>query len=243
MSKVKMVIVISIFLVIIVILYSINSINIVDKNGNEQKIILKIVMNRMDLVDSKLKYLVNEYELLYLDIEIVFEGIKQLNDLLKIRVVVGESVDIMIVLIDILRKLLFIFYKLIDDLGFNSKNLNSYLLGLGSDNRFYVVNSGVVYCGIVYNKNLFKKVGIEKIFKILEEFYDDCDKLKKDNIIFFVINLGDEWFLEIYFDDFVLFMEKLGDSDYSNEFLDKDLFFNDGGLLYFLNFLKNMKDR
>ncbi|OOM13766.1 ABC transporter substrate-binding protein [Clostridium saccharobutylicum] len=243
MSKVKMVIAISILLAITVILYSTNSINIVDKNGNEQKITLKIVTNRTDLVDSKLKHLANEYESLHPDIEIVFEGIKQPNDLLKIRAAVGESADITIVPTDISRKSLSTFYKPIDDLGFNSKNLNSYSSGLGSDNRLYAVNSGVAYCGIVYNKNSFKKAGIEKIPKTLEEFYDDCDKLKKDNIIPFAINLGDEWPLEIYSDDFALPMEKLGDSDYSNELLDKDLFSNDGGLSYSLNFLKNMKDR
>ena len=243
MSKFKIAIISSVVVVILGIIYFVISTDNVNNIIKEEKITLKIVTNRTDLVDTKLQDMAKEYENLNPNIEVVIEGVKQPDKVLKMRAAAGESGDITIVPIDANKKSLASFYEPIDDLGFNYKNLIGYSLGLGNDNRLHAVNSGVGYAGIVYNKNSFKAAGIDKIPTTLGEFYETCEKLKTAGIIPFAINLSDEWPLQIYSDNFELPMETSNNINYSNDLVNKDLFDDDGGLYYSAKFLRSMKEK
>lgn len=209
----------------------------------DKKITLRVLTNRTDLVDSSLKDLAREYESMNPNVQVEFEGIKQRNDLLKIKAASRESLDITIVPTNVTKKALVGFYEDIDDLGFNENNTSGYYDGIGSDNKLHAVNAGVGYSGIIYNKVSFNKAGIDKIPETIEEFYEVCDKLKQVGIIPFAINAADKWPLTIYSEDFILPMEFTGDNDYVNSLNNKDLFCNDNGLYKSLSFLESMMER
>lgn len=242
MSKFKIGIISSI-VVILAIVYFFTSSNNIGNIIKEEKITLKIVTNRTDLVDIKLQDMAREYEKLNPNINVTIEGIKQPNETLKMRASAGESGDITIVPTDVTKRSLTTFYEPIDELGFDYKNLVGYSLGLGNDNRLHAVNCGIGYTGIVYNKNSFKVAGIDKVPSTLEEFYDTCKKLKEAGIIPFAINFSDEWPLQAYSDDFVLPMENSNNTNYTNSLVKKDLFDDDGGLYYSAKFLRTMKEK
>ncbi|GKX65024.1 ABC transporter substrate-binding protein [Inconstantimicrobium mannanitabidum] len=209
----------------------------------QEKISLKVTTNRTDLVDNKLNDLAKEYMILNPNIQLSFEGIKDPNEILKIRASVGESSDITIIPTDAKTENLHLYYEPIDDLGFTKDNLRGYFTGVGEDKRLYAVNSSVGYDGIVYNKKTFLKAGIKSVPRTLDEFYKACEKLKAVGITPFAINAGDKWPLTVYAEGFVLPVENTGRMQYGDDLLTRDLFSDDGGLYYSLKFLETMKQR
>lgn len=213
------------------------------KEINQEKISLKVTTTRTDLVDNKLRDLAKRYMTLYPNIEVSFEGIKDPDEILKIRASVGESSDITLVPSNARTENLHLYYEPIDDLGFTKDNLRNYSLGVGADKKLYAVNSGVGYDGIVYNKKAFLKAGIKSVPRTINEFYDVCEKLKVAGITPFAVNAGDKWPLSLYGEGFTLPIENTGRLGYGDELLSRELFSDDGGLYYSLKFLKTMKQK
>lgn len=208
-----------------------------------EKITITMVTNRTELVDNKLEALMDEYMFLNPNIEIVLEGMRNPESLLKIRAAAKESADITLVPAASPSETLPVYYEPIDDLIEFKDYIYNSEYGLGNDGRVYSVTSGIVFNGIVYNKKSFEEAGIEKIPTTIEEFFQVCEKLKAVGITPFALNLASKWPVKNYSSDFVSSVQMSGDLNYCNTLINKPIFTDDGGLLKSLEFLIELRDR
>ena len=84
------------------------------------------------------------------------------------------------------------FYMPLDGM-FTEDELYGYNYGVGTDGHLYALNSGVSYCGIVYNKAVFKEAGITETPKTMDEFMAACEKIKAIGKTPLASNFKDNW--------------------------------------------------
>lgn len=111
-----------------------------------------------------------------------FETIKEYDDVIPTRIAGGEAPDLFYVVDPINQDTYADYFLPIDDLDFTADDILFYENGRGSDGNLYVLPLTVSYCGMIYNKVAFKNAGIENVPKTVDEFYEDCDKLKEAGI-------------------------------------------------------------
>lgn len=210
----------------------------------ENKIIGKIsfATNRTDKVDTVFKEIADEFKAKYPGTEVEIEGIKDPESILKTRMAANELPDVTLVLGQITNNDLPLYFAPIDDLGFTKDSIYYYDQGLGPDGKLYKVNSTVGYDGMVYNKNVFRECGIEKLPTTLDEFYGVCEKIKAKGIVPAASNFKDKWPLWWYVE--TLPKMTSGNPNFCNELASKDAFLSDdGGVLAAMDLLRTMQEK
>jgi raffinose/stachyose/melibiose transport system substrate-binding protein len=196
---------------------------------------------RTDLVDTTLKALADEFMKKYPGTTVEVEGIKD-TATLATRAAAGELPDVTPIPDTINATNYPQYFAPIEDLGFNKSNFYFYENGIGGDGKHYGLSSAKNAAGIIYNKAAFKKAGITKVPRTLDEFYLACTKLKNKGIIPVASNFKDNWPLYPYTDVFSI--SSTADANYMNKLVNKnDLYSNDKGLLLGAQMLKALKDK
>jgi len=207
----------------------------------------KIVVgtNMTNVVDTTLKDLADEFMAINPGTEIEFEGIKDPANVLTVRMAANELPDLSIVLKTLKQSDYSEYYVPLNDLGFTNDNIAFYDQGFGNDGNLYIIPLTMTYKGVVYNKSVFEKAGIESLPRTQEEFLAICEKIKGIGVVPVASNFKDLWPLNgivemlpvawnanpSYFNDLVISDEMLKDDNgylASLEFLSK---LNENGYL------------
>lgn len=201
--------------------------------------------NRTDIVDSKLKDMVAEFEAANPGTKIHLESATEFEQNMLTWMAADEMPDIGPIIRTSVTPADYSTYFLpLDDLGFSEDNLYFYKDGLGDDGSLYCVTDCMYYEAVVYNKPLFEKAGIEAPPTTLEELYAACDKLLAVGATPICSAYTAQWTLRPWGSYATNAMAALDDPGYRNNLVNSEtLFSDDGGLLASLDVLRGMVDK
>ena len=152
---------------------------------------LKVLLHRTDLInDGTMDKYAKKFQEQNPDAKIEFEGLTNYATDIKTRLTTGETGDVLMVptgmpASDYPKYLEPLPDSMFDNVYFADNN--------GFEGKRYGIASGVNTQGIVYNKQAFKKAGIDKAPATLDELYADAQKLKDAGIIPLYMNFGAQW--------------------------------------------------
>lgn len=140
---------------------------------------LKFLTHKTDIVDSTFKDYVAEFQKLYPNINIEYEGITDYANDVTMRLSTGDWGDICMVPTSTDKSELGNFFTSFGDkaaLGaiYEENMLNNYAY----QNQVYGIPSMANVQGIIYNKAVFEKAGITELPKTPDEFLDALQKIK-----------------------------------------------------------------
>lgn len=201
---------------------------------------ITVMTNRTDLVDTKLKEYADQFIAKYPEVTgVEFEGIKDYEKTLKIRMASKELADVVMVPTGISNDDIVRYFAPLDDLGLNDSILFAETRNI--DGKQYGITIGAKALGIVYNKKAFEKAGITELPMTLDAFYEACEKLKAAGIIPFATNFKEKWPLSSFKN---LGVVTAGDVQYLNDMrLDDAPFKVDSPIGQATSILKTITDR
>lgn len=138
---------------------------------------IKVLTHRTDLVDTTFKDYISEFQKLYPNIKIEYEGVTNYADDVTIRLTTGDWGDIMMIPTTVDKKELpnlFQTFGTSDAIGTSYQFLNNFAL----DGQVYGIPSTANAQGIVYNKKVFTDAGITELPKTPEDFLAALQKIK-----------------------------------------------------------------
>lgn len=182
---------------------------------------LKFITHKTDMVDTKFKEYVTEFQKLYPNINIEYEGITDYANDFTTRLTTGDWGDICMVPTTVDKDELSNYFTSFgnkDDLGktYESDMLNSY----SYEDQVYGIPSMANVQGIVYNKAVFKKAGIKELPKTPDEFIEALKKIKQNtDAIPLYTNFAASWTMTAW--DSYIDGGATGDADFVNTGLTK----------------------
>lgn len=172
----------------------------VDTNAEEEVVTenISFICNRTDK-KLELEKLVNEFETSHPNINVNLEIIGDTDEILQRKTAVGDLSDITIVPAYMDNSEFKKYFLPINDLGFSEENINNYNLGVGDNENLYSVAPSMICLGVIYNKDIFKKAGIERLPRSEEEFFEICKVIKEKGFIPVAINYKEPWWMEMWY--------------------------------------------
>jgi ABC-type glycerol-3-phosphate transport system substrate-binding protein len=152
---------------------------------------IKVLTHRTDFVnDGTMDKYVAKFKEKYPNAEIEFEALTNYAADIKVRLTTGEAGDVNMIDASLSNSDLPKYYEPLPDSMFE----NVYFPDLKAfEGKRYGIATGVNTQGIVYNKQAFKKAGIDKVPTTLDELYAAAQKLKDAGIIPLYMNYGAQW--------------------------------------------------
>lgn len=169
--------------------------------------------NRIDLIENgTMARYAEQFKQKYPGAGIEFEGLSEYATDILVRLSTRDAGDVLLLPVNLPSEELGQFFEPLPKSltegesfpDFNRYNGQKYGLATGSTTE-----------GIVYNKRAFRQAGIDRVPLTLDEFYEDCAKLKKAGIIPVYLNYGAVWPLREWGDNLVNYMT--GNPNYLNE--------------------------
>lgn len=156
---------------------------------------LKFLTHKTDIVDTKFKGYVEEFQKLYPNINIEYEGITDYANDVTMRLSTGDWGDICMVPTSVDKSELGNYFSSFGSKEQLSKNYEANMLNnYAYDNQVYGIPSMANVQGIVYNKAVFEKAGIKELPKTPDEFLDALQKIKdKTDAIPMYTNFSAGW--------------------------------------------------
>ncbi|WP_027091166.1 ABC transporter substrate-binding protein [Cohnella thermotolerans] len=152
---------------------------------------IKVLTHRTDLVnDGTMDRYAAKFKEKYPNAEVEFEGLTNYATDIKVRLTTGEAGDVNMIDSGLAASELPKYYEPLPDSMFDGVYFPDYMATGG---KRYGIATGVNTQGIVYNKQAFKKAGIDKVPTTLDELYADAQKLKDAGIIPLYLNYGAQW--------------------------------------------------
>ena len=184
------------------------------KDYTDLKADLKVLTNRTDIVDTKAKEYAAEFNKLYPNIKINFEGITNYADDITTRLSTGDWGDVCKIPTTMDKNELpnyFVSYGSNETLSQNYIMLDNF----SYDGQVYGIPSCGNIQGIVYNKKVFKEAGIKELPKTPDEFIEALKKIKKNTkAIPLYTNFAAGWTMGAW--DGYIGGNATGDADYMN---------------------------
>lgn len=142
---------------------------------------LKFLTHKTDMVDTKFKEYVAEFQKLYPNVTIEYEGITDYANDITTRLTTGDWGDICMVPTTVDKDELSNYFTCFgkqEDLAKTYENdmLNSYAY----EKEVYGIPSMANVQGIVYNKEVFEKAGITELPKTPDEFIEALKQIKEN---------------------------------------------------------------
>ncbi len=186
----------------------------VGKDATDLKADIKVITNRTDLVDTTFKEYVAEFQKMYPNINISYEGITNYGEDMTTRLTSNDWGDICMIPSYILKTELGDYFEPLCDLSaiqdtYNQADLKSY------SGKVYGIPSMINVQGVVYNKAVFEKAGITALPKTPDEFLTDLQSIKdKTDAIPLYTNYAAGWTMGAW--DAYISGSATGDADWMN---------------------------
>jgi raffinose/stachyose/melibiose transport system substrate-binding protein len=179
---------------------------------------LVVLTQRTDLVnDGTMDKYADEFKKTYPKAEFEWVPLTNYAQDIKVRLTTGEAGDVNMLDPSLPNSELSQYYEPLPDSMFDNLYFADYKADKG---KRYGMATGVNTQGIVYNKQAFKKAGIDKVPSTLDELYTDAQKLKDAGMIPLYMNYGAQWPMGVWADGSVKYVA--GDMKYTNQFVKKD---------------------
>jgi ABC-type glycerol-3-phosphate transport system substrate-binding protein len=198
------------------------------KDYTKLKASIKVLTHRTDIVDTKLKGYIAEFQKLYPNIEISYEGVTDYSQDITIRLTTAQWGDICMIPTTVDKAELpnlFVPFGTADKLSATYDFLTNFTY----QGTVYGIPSTANAQGIVYNKKVFADAGITTIPKTPDEFLADLKLIKdKTKAIPLYTNFAAGWTMGAW--DAYIGGSATGDADYMNVKLphQKDPFADNG---------------
>jgi ABC-type glycerol-3-phosphate transport system substrate-binding protein len=119
------------------------------------------------------------------------EGLTDYLGQIQPRMQTQDYGDVVLIVASIPKDQYSYFFTPLDDLGLEGELYFEDLWEV--DGKPYGYSMGVSVEGLVYNKNVFKKLGLKAPFKTLDELHAAAKKIKAAGIVPLAINMGAGW--------------------------------------------------
>ena len=139
---------------------------------------LKFLTHKTDIVDTTFKEYVSEFQKMYPNISIEYEGITNYANDITTRLTTGDWGDICMIPVTVDKNELKNYFVTFGNLDEMSKEYTM-LFNYSYDNKVYGLPSMGNTQGIVYNKRIFEEAGVKEIPKTPDEFLDALSKIKE----------------------------------------------------------------
>lgn len=140
---------------------------------------LKFLTHKTDIVDTTFQEYIKEFQKMYPNVNIEYEGITDYANDVTLRLTTGDWGDICMVPTSIDKSELSNYFTSFGSVEQLSENYESNMLNnYAYDNQVYGVPSMANVQGIVYNKAVFEAAGIKELPKTPDEFLDALQKIK-----------------------------------------------------------------
>ena len=189
------------------------------EDGKDVKAEIKFLTNRTDIVDTKLKDYVKEFQKMYPNISVKYEGVTNYADDVTTRVSTKDWGDVCSIPASVTNSEMdqhFLPLGKVDTLSktYNFASKNAY------NGIAYGISSVGEAQGIVYNKQVFKDAGITALPKTPTEFMTDLKTIKdKTKAIPLYTNFAAKWTMGAW--DAYIGGCATGDADFMNQKLAK----------------------
>lgn len=187
----------------------------VGEDYTDVKADLKFLTHRTDSIDTKFKNYVEEFQKMYPNVTITYEGITDYANDVTTRLSTGDWGDICMIPTTIDKKELGNYFQSLgknEDLTKEYNMLNNFRFG----EDIYGIPSVANAQGIVYNKAVFEKAGVKEVPKTPDEFIEALKMIKNNtDAIPLYTNFAAGWTMCAW--DAYISGSANGDPDYMNE--------------------------
>lgn len=172
-------------------------------SNSSEGVTLKVLTNRIDIVDTELKRFGEEYKN-KTGVNIEWEAIQNYDEDVQVRIRSNNNYGDVLIIPAISSEE---YEKYLEPLGKSSDpDIAEYTISTrtaikeNGDYTVYGLSYGLGAQGIVYNKKAFEEAGISaESMKTFEGFYEGCEKLKSIGVIPVATNFKDSWTLSNWF--------------------------------------------
>lgn len=186
----------------------------VGETATDLKADLKILTNRTDLVDSDFQDYISEFNAMYPNITITYEGITDYDTDATTRLSSGDWGDICCIPTTVDKSELSNYFEKIGDYG-DFKDTYEFADKQMFNNEVYGIPTMGNVSGVVYNKAVFEKAGITELPTDPETFLADLKLIQdKTDAIPLYTNYAAGWTLTAW--DSYIGGTATGDADYMN---------------------------
>lgn len=198
------------------------------KSNSSKEVTLKVMTNRVDIVDTDLKSFGDEYKK-KTGVNIEWEAIQDYDAEMQVRIRANDNYGDVLIIPGISSNE---YEEYLEPLGKASDNdISQYTINKefatkddNGDYTVYGLSYGVGAQGIVYNKKVFKDAGIDiESMKTFEGFYDGCRKLKEIGVTPVATNFKDSWTLKYWYISAKCIS---GQADFENKLYKEESIFN-----------------
>ena len=180
---------------------------------------LKFVTHRTDLADTDFAEYIKDFQKMYPNVSIEYEGITNYVDDFTTRLSTGDWGDICMIPTTISKSDLGQYFLPFGDSTTLEKKY-TLLDNFTYDKKVYGMPSMANLCGVVYNKKVFEQAGITKAPATPEEFISDLQKIKdKTEAIPMYTNFAAGWTMTAW--DAYIGGVSTGDPNFNNAGLDE----------------------
>ncbi len=141
---------------------------------------LKFLTHKTDVVDTTFKGYIEEFQKLYPNINIEYEGITDYANDITTRLTTGDWGDICMVPTNVDKDELENYFTKLGDKGALAENYEENMLNnFAYQDAVYGVPSMANVQGVIYNKAVFEEAGITELPKTPDEFLDALEAIKE----------------------------------------------------------------
>lgn len=176
---------------------------------------IKVLTHKTDVIDTTFTSYVDEFQKIYPNINIEYEGITDYAESMTMRLTTDDWGEICMIPTTVDKTELpekFVNFGTLDELNKNYVMLNNYAY----EGAVYGMPSMGNAQGVVYNKKVFEEAGITELPKTPDEFLDALQKIKDNtDAIPMYTNFAAGWTMGAW--DAYVNGSATGDPDFSNE--------------------------
>lgn len=189
----------------------------VGEDYKDLKADIKVLTNRTDIVDTKCKEYAEEFQKVYPDISVTFEGVTDYEEALTLRLTNGDWGDVCFIPSSCDKKDFGTYFTPLGDYDTLNETYN-FVTEKTYDGTVYGIPNGGTAGGVAYNKKVWKEAGVTELPKTPDEFLDGLQKIKDNtDAIPLYTNFAAGWTMGAW-NDYVGIASS-GDPDYKNNIL------------------------
>ncbi len=198
------------------------------KNSSDSGITLKVMTQRVDIVDTDLKEFADEYKN-KTGINVEWVGVENYDDTMKVKIRANDDYGDVLMIPGLSKEE---YPKYLEPLGKASdSDISPYRINKVSaieengDYTVYGLSYGLGAQGIVYNKAVFEKAGVNvDDMKTFDGFLEGCQKIKDTGVIPVDVNFCDTWTLGNWYSSAKCIS---GDKNFNNTLYKEDSIFDE----------------